>query len=209
MFDRFQGADYVYSQYICKTVCQQVYNYQECGCIDPLQWAARSIILPGTNTIILAPLCDSSNTCYLQAMQTLINSDSLWQKYCSHCTQECSIVDFIVKPSSVAAPPEWFMDDIKMFVENSGVPVPTNWSTTWRTEILANYLGVDILSESYQIESFEQEATLDAVQVISNVGGHTGLWIGISFLSLMELVEMLYRLARYHLHLIRVPVRNN
>ncbi|CAF4410788.1 unnamed protein product, partial [Adineta steineri] len=34
----------------------------------------------------------------------------------------------------------------------------------------------------------------------SNVGGQTGLWIGISFLSLMELAEMIYRLIRSQCH---------
>jgi hypothetical protein len=44
---------------------------------------------------------------------------------------------------------------------------------------------------------------MTAVDVLSNVGGQTGLWIGVSFLSIMELAEMLYRLVRYQYHAIR------
>ena len=50
---------------------------------------------------------------------------------------------------------------------------------------------------------FSQQATTSPVDVISDVGGQTGLWIGISFLSLFEVVEMLYRLIRYECFLAR------
>jgi hypothetical protein len=44
---------------------------------------------------------------------------------------------------------------------------------------------------------------MTSVDVLSNVGGQTGLWIGVSFLSIMELAEMLYRLIRYQYYVIR------
>ena len=47
------------------------------------------------------------------------------------------------------------------------------------------------------IENLTQQPSMTAVDVISNVGGQTGLWIGISFLSIMEIVEMLFRLGRH------------
>ncbi|CAF4945099.1 unnamed protein product, partial [Rotaria sp. Silwood1] len=43
---------------------------------------------------------------------------------------------------------------------------------------------------------------------LSNVGGQTGLWIGISFLSVMEFIEMLYRILRYEFHIIRRAITN-
>jgi len=36
-----------------------------------------------------------------------------------------------------------------------------------------------------RLESYAQEAALGVVDVFSNVGGQTGLWIDISFFSLM------------------------
>jgi hypothetical protein len=46
------------------------------------------------------------------------------------------------------------------------------------------------------------------VDLLSNVGGQTGLWIGVSFLALMELVEMLYRLVRFEFHVIKQAIQN-
>ncbi len=95
------------------------------------------------------------------------------------------------------------MDGIKAFVENSSVPLPANWSTTWRQQIHANYLQVSVICETTVVENYTQIATIQLVDVLSNIGGQTSLWIGMSFLSMMELAEMLYRLIQYQYHVIR------
>jgi hypothetical protein len=99
------------------------------------------------------------------------------------------------------------MNDIKQFVESSSIPLPANWSTTWPTEIQANYVGLSVVCETTRVDSYTQQATLGAVDVVSNVGGQTGLWIGISFLSLMEVAEMLFRLIRHQYYRIRYKIR--
>ncbi|CAF3589723.1 unnamed protein product [Rotaria sordida] len=110
---------------------------------------------------------------------------------------QCSIIDFFVQTSSLIAPVPWQMDDIKRFVENSTITLPANWSTIWHEHIHANYLAVSVVPETNIVENNTQTPTLTLVNVLSNIGGQTGLWIGISFLSIMEVIEMLYRLIRY------------
>lgn len=79
-----------------------------------------------------------------------------------------------------------------------------NWSTNWLAEVNKNYVALDVTCQSNTIENFTQEASMGPVELLSNVGGHTGLWIGISFLSLMEFIEMLYRVSRVGIrHLLR------
>lgn len=89
------------------------------------------------------------------------------------------------------------MDSIKKFVENSNIPLPVNWSTTWQEEIYDNYLSLTVIHVTNIIEKSTQSGTLNLVDILSNVGGQTGLWIGISFLSLMELLEMLCLLCEH------------
>ena len=182
-------------------------RYQECNCVSPFEWAARYVVLPGTKTIVHAPLCNTSNICYSDAADRFQNTDSISGKYGADCGLECFSVEFPLKQSSVLAPPDWFMHSIKQFVESSSIPVSKNWSSTWPSEIRANYIGVDVVCESTRVESYTQQATLSGTDVLSNVGGQTGLWIGISFLSLMEITEMLYRLIRYQYHRIRERIR--
>jgi hypothetical protein len=95
------------------------------------------------------------------------------------------------------------MNAIKAFVENSSLPLPTNWSTTWRDQIYNNYLEISVVRETTIVENYTQTAKIKLVDVISNIGGQTSLWIGMSFLSLMELIEMIYRLIRYTFHATR------
>lgn len=70
-----------------------------------------------------------------------------------------------------------------------------------------NYIAVNIVCETTRVETYTEAASISPVDLLSNIGGQTGLWIGISFLSLMELIEMLYRLVRYHYHVLRRRVR--
>ena len=75
-------------------------------------------------------------------------------------------------------------------------------------DIENNYVGLEIVAESARIEKYEQEASMSRVDLVSNIGGNTGLWIGISFLSLMEVVEMLYRLCRSQMYRISEKIKS-
>ncbi|CAF0838235.1 unnamed protein product [Rotaria sordida] len=197
MFEKYVGADYAYSEDLCYILCAQAYIYERCKCVNPAQWNARSIVLPGTNDIVMAPLCNTSNICFKQAVNNFDLTHSIRGRYCSYCLQQCSITNFAVKSSLSIAPPEWLVPDIRAFVENSSVPLPFDWSSRWNEYIRSSYVSIELLAESSLIETYTQMAALNFIDVISNVGGQTGLWIGISFLSLMELIEMFYRLIRF------------
>ena len=183
-------------------------RYEQCGCVHPYLWNARSIVIPGTNKIIVASLCRQNNTCYSHAFDTLLNSLELINKYCSDCSHQCSISNFIVQTSSSVTPVEWQMNEIKTWVENSGVPLPTNWSNTWHEHIHSNYLAVNVVRETNVVVNNTQTAILSHVDVLSNIGGQTGLWLGISFISIMEFIEMLYRLIRYQCLRTRIMINS-
>lgn len=90
------------------------------------------------------------------------------------------------------------MADLKKQVESFGVPLANNWSQTWQEEIGKNYVAVEVVGETSNVEDYTEQASTTGTDLLSNVGGQTGLWIGISFLSFMEILEMLYRLVRYY-----------
>ena len=184
-----------------------VFSSEKCGCGNPFRWNARSVVLHGTDKPIHIPLCQVNNTCYIAAASELMNTDSIWRNYCSDCTEECSVSDFTIKSSSLLAPPEFYMNDIKQFVELSNVQLPVNWSTTWMSDIKSSYVSLEIACETTRTEIQSQQPTITPVDVVSNVGGQTGLWIGISFLSLLEVVEMLYRLLHYQCYSLRQTIQ--
>ena len=179
------------------------FRYEQCGCVNPFLWNARSVMVPGSDKIIQAPLCRTDDECYSKASNDLYNSLDLITKYCSDCSEQCSIVDFLVQVSSSVAPVEWQMKFIQAQVENRSIPLPADWSEKWREHIRANYLRINVVHETNVVENNTQSAILDHVDVLSNLGGQSGLWLGISFLSMMEFIEMIYRLIRHQLSLIR------
>ena len=162
--------------------------------------------MPDTDKIIVAPLCNSSVTCYIHALATLMASITLLENFCPDCGEQCLRTDFIVKNSFLDMTIEWQLDGIKQFVENSNISLPTNWSATWRQHISENYLILNVIVETTTTERYTQVAAVNLVDVVSSIGGQTGLWAGISFLSIMELIELIYRLRPYQCHIIRKNV---
>ena len=177
-----------------------LFSYERCGCISPDLWNARTIVLPGTNKTILAPLCNQNDPCASESYSYILEDSLLLFQYCSDCSQDCSLINFPTQLSSSQGFWDSYIYDIKRFVENSSVPLPKNWSTTWYEYIQQNYLTINIISETNIVETNKQTAAISFADFMSNIGGQTGLWIGISFLSLMEFIEMIYRLLRCRSH---------
>jgi hypothetical protein len=61
------------------------------------------------------------------------------------------------------------MGRYKSFVENSGIGLPVNWSTTWETQFANNYISVDIVSETTRVETYTDDASIGAIDLLSNV----------------------------------------
>ncbi|CAF0767303.1 unnamed protein product [Adineta ricciae] len=200
IFDQYVGVKYDYVQELCFRVTLQTYTYEQCGCISPLQWAFRYILVPGTNRIVQAPLCNISDPCYTEAAIRTQGPNPPSPTFDLNCGLECTTNEFVVRLSSSLAPTSWYMDEVKSFVESSSIRLSKNWSTNWAAEIGRNYVGIEVVTESTKVEVYTQQASLSRVDVLSNIGGQTGLWIGISFLSLMEIAEMVFRLIRYQSH---------
>ena len=168
-----------------------IFSYQECGCTSPLHWSARFVVLPGADKVTEVPLCYPSNACYAAATSRLTGSEILWEQYCSHCQQACSTTEFSVTPTGASTIASNFVWEVKNFVESKGVSQPPNWETNWPLLIYADYFAFEVVPQSDLVETLTQEPAISSTDLLGNVGGHTGLWIGISFLSLMEVIEML------------------
>ncbi|CAF3509564.1 unnamed protein product [Rotaria socialis] len=228
MFEKYDGAEYVYSEELRNMLCSQAYMYvlsildihnenkyfvafvyllicsnDQCGCVSPLQWNARTIVLPVTDKTIATRLCNVTNPCFNKAMNDFDLTQSIQDLYCSHCLQQCSTTEFVVKSSLSGTLPEWLIPFIREFVQNTSIPLPDDWSTRWREHIFSSYLSLELFSESSLIETYTQTPTLQPFDIFSNVGGLSSPWIGVSFLTIMELIEMLFLLIQHQIRLSR------
>ena len=99
--------------------------------------------------------------------------------------------------------PKGYFDEIylKLFqdvVENCSQYCPLECdSITYETSLYSNKLDLEnVISFSIYYESLEytlidQKSKMNVFDLISNIGGNLGLFIGISFLSLAEFIELL------------------
>lgn len=169
----------------------------------------RSVNIFGTDTIVDAPLCNFTDPCYQRSADHIMKDYALLDTWCGNCGVECKTIQFRTTTSSLRAPLDWRLNDIRRFVEGSSMPLPSDWSTAWQSYVRSNYLAVEIVRETIQTTKLTQDPTLSGVDLLSNVGGHSGLWIGISFLTLMEFIEMFYRLIRANIRIVRNGMSKN
>ena len=184
-----------------------VYRYDQCGCVDPHSWSSRFVVRLGTKTAIVAPFCNTSDVCHIDVMKRFRSNLSMRAELCSECRGECDFVRFETKLSSFAVPADSTLDHVRAILESSNASLPSDWSNTWPVHVQKNFVRLLVQCESLLVEHYNQTPSLSKIDVLSNIGGHTGLWIGISFLSLMELVELACRLIRSQYHLLRRRMR--
>ena len=157
--------------------------------------------------MIDAPVCNLTNVCFHEVLGRFRSDATLWYKFCPECPVECKSARFEAKLSSLPASTDPMKEEIKASVESSGVPLPTNWENNWPGEIQKNFVELTVQCESLTVEHYNQTASITLVTLLSNIGGQTGLWIGISFLSLMEVIEVACRLIRYQYQVLRHRIR--
>lgn len=135
---------------------------------------ARSVVNRTTNEMTLAPLCTRENTCFGNTLSKLMASSSLLKEYCSGCSSKCSVTDYIIQVSVWQHQQNGIENNIRMFAENTSVPLPLNWSTTWSAHVDAtSYVAISVI-ETIIVENNIQTLTIGIVDVLSNIGGQTG-----------------------------------
>lgn len=62
-------------------------------------------------------------------------------------------------------------------------------------EIRQNLLRLNVYLEELSVVEFKQLPAYDLADLFADIGGTLGLWMGISVLTMMELVELVLRLV--------------
>ncbi|CAF1207916.1 unnamed protein product [Adineta ricciae] len=201
--DPIASTEIVYSESLCLELCQQSYIYSQCSCVFPVPFFTRKIFTHD-NVLISATGCNMFTgqiACAILARQRLVSNDSLQSKWCSRCASQCKHVDFQPIVSAQGAPSEgdreYWSNSIGTLSSNDSILLPSDIAQNFDYYFDRNYLKVQVsCSSKYTIE-YNQEAKLTVVDTFSAIGGQTGLWIGLSALSVIELCELIYRLVHH------------
>ncbi|XP_033753671.1 degenerin mec-10-like [Pecten maximus] len=192
-----------YSKMACEQLCQVTLTQDICGCIPTIVSIDPSIVTSfskfcGTMDIPCAILvrqaqvkgdlyCPCTNPCLENVYTKTISSHS-WprQEYLIH-----EIIPLICEDTERA----------KKVVNITGytcedfllMDLPEDSIQAFRD----NFVKLDVYFEDLNYEHIEEVPSYDIYQFLSDIGGATGLFVGASVLSLVEVVQILVEIIKY------------
>jgi len=123
----------------------------------------------------------------------IFTKDNYIEKNCiPHCPLECKSIQLSASVTSSKYPNENYFEVLKNNkILQEGVFKSSNWS-----HIKNSILKVNINYESLSYNYIRENAVMTVVDLLAYIGGQMGLFLGISFLSFIELfeivIEMIY-----------------
>lgn len=178
------ATNYSYKQTQCFDVCLQKYVVKDCGCYstDSPYWDTKN-----TKPCEL----NSEVNCYTSTMAYFYTGD-LSEMCGDGCPLECQTFTYTTSASSVIYPNDMFAARLK---NNQNIQSRFNWRTDVSPdELRASILSINVYYSSLSYVSFTESAKTQLVDLISNIGGTMGLFLGVSFLSFLELLDLMFYL---------------
>ncbi|UJR16178.1 hypothetical protein I4U23_003088 [Adineta vaga] len=193
MQEIFQDYPVRYTQALCYKLCEQRFIEQHCHCIEPTLAMFYKFfhLINTTSNFSNISLCSIDNACH--SSQIYLDS----RKLCGECLPECDIVQYSIQSSYANYPninsyKNVFQRVQKHFRRNE--KMNTYFNKFQQSLIRDNILVVEITASPYPTEILTESAVYTWIDLISSIGGQTGLWIGISLIGFVELLELLYLL---------------
>jgi hypothetical protein len=147
------------------------YSYKQTDCLNYCAGRELYNYLNMTNKIERWENILAEYPQYYETLQ-LIYSDTLnkgMYDFCLDCPEECDSIQYDISHSFT-----------KLSTQNK----------VFKNLQIENFVSFAVFYESLQYTIIDQMAQMNEFDLISNIGGNLGLFIGISFLSFAELIEL-------------------
>uniref|UniRef100_H2RWH8 Acid-sensing (proton-gated) ion channel 1a n=1 Tax=Takifugu rubripes TaxID=31033 RepID=H2RWH8_TAKRU len=161
-----------YSITACRIDCETRYLVDNCNC--------RMVHMPGD-----APYCTPElyKECADPALDFLVEKDN---DYCV-CETPCNMTRYSKELSFVKIPSKASAKYLAKKYNKS------------EQYIKDNILVLDIFFEALNYETIEQKKAYEVAGLLGDIGGHMGLFIGASILTILELFDYLYEVIKHKL----------
>ena len=180
------NSGYKYRFYDCWNLCYQQTLVNEIGCNDI-----------GIGQINGTRPCVTQDD-YLKTDEIFLKflASDLTTLYDSKCPFECDSFDFSITTTNGYFPSNYF---VKLFQNKTPA------------EIKERYLSLNIFYDTIKYTNIEVTPKTELVDLISNIGGTLGLFLGISWLSFIEIFEIIFNIiaATIEDHKIKKKVYSN
>ncbi|KAK2154561.1 hypothetical protein LSH36_265g03020 [Paralvinella palmiformis] len=235
----FKGGTTKYRWLSCQKMCIQKYVIAHCNCFDvslPSLWemkvppCRRSDIIPNecmdhvTQECldILMKLYD--NIQCARKVRDMANKNSTLISQCS-CFHPCEEIDYDVSYSLAKWPASGYEGDAafhevfyienftERFIDTPKYNVVTAYFTDANRETtMRDFARLNVYVADSNVIKTQESPEYGSNQLVSDIGGQLGLWVGISVITLTEVLELMGELFRYfcranHITERRSPVR--
>lgn len=185
MFDELGVKSYRFKY--CYQLCQQDFIVDKCNCTNP----EFPILKKNQHYAV----CNSNRLIVVCSKQKLIEfpSSKFYSKCLEECPVECDTVSYFIEMSSAHYPSDYY---IKLLKANGTRSTKIKFDANISEQTLKeNILYVRIFYADLTYDTITQVAQITFDQLLGTIGGQLGLFIGISFLSIMEVVELAINLV--------------
>lgn len=176
-------TNYGYSQNECFSVCFQQTLVDACHCYDlntPF-WNKKGV----RECLSLKDI-----DCFGENLQKFFSQDV--KQLCPECPLECESVSFSSSVSAVNYPSAVYGDALK---NNAAIWAKFgNRTNLTLDELRRNILAINIFYSELSYKKFSELEKMSVVDLIAAVGGTLGLFLGMSFLSFVEIIDLAFHL---------------
>ncbi|XP_011405344.1 PREDICTED: acid-sensing ion channel 1-like [Amphimedon queenslandica] len=157
----------VYSQFACRInqLYERLSQQRNCGCL-PIPYRPESG--PYTNT----PNCTLGNLCCLLREFPIADASSTCQLPCNYSVYE-------------------YRDSYSSFPNGRALTEIARKVNMSKTDVKENFLSVNVFFEALHTTESITQYTYGAVDLLGELGGNMGLFLGISIISIMEVIMLI------------------
>ncbi|CAH1794504.1 unnamed protein product [Owenia fusiformis] len=177
-------ANCSYSISVCIHTWLQKHVMEICQCTSPYIPTAG---LPGENTLASCDIHNETQEDCLEETEYKFNIGVLK----SNCSPSCKETKFDSRISTSVWPTSGYEDILEEKYASHVTPKVINILENKTSSLRNHILKVDIFYQELNNERIYQEAAYTWLSLIGDLGGQLGLWIGISILSVIEIIEFL------------------
>ena len=173
---------YEYKQRDCLNLCVQDYIINACNCSSPLQ--------PPLYNVPFCKTRDDIGCIFLNLfMLYYTRADSSFTDY---CPMECSSTKYDLTVSSTLFPSP---ENSAMIANDTRTKERYQYTNKTLTaeSVRENYVWLNIYFDDLQYTLISESPQQTDLDLMSNVGGTLGLYLGVSFLSFVELFEAFFQ----------------
>jgi hypothetical protein len=171
-----------YRQKYCFKLCYQKEVLKTCLCYDPkypnIPTFGKSTISSCRTTIEVSCMTNTS---------TLFEANDLNTQCSNFCPAECLTVDYALSITTATYPTDNYLNWLQLQTLLTNKYTSQSPLTTQITNSLAK---VNVFYNDIAYISFTESEKISTEDLLGNIGGQLGLFIGISFLSVIEVVEL-------------------